>query len=442
MWFLAFTSFLTISKYKMTALKGMLLTSTAHLSKIVLGLVLIKLIALYLGPDGLGRLGHYMSLVSIVILLAGGGITNGIIKYISVIKSDSDSLNSFISSVFVYSLFFSLIVFVVGVFFSGLISTFIFGGEDLYWVVFLLCAAQIGFAFNNIVTGLCSGLGKIRVFSTIQIVGNLSAIPISWLIIEAFGFKGAIVAYLLSFLICIIPSLYFYNSLFPSKAAFLFGVKEFENFKLLYPYSLMLLTSASSVPVVEILIRELIILTHGIQSAGFWQGAVRLSSAYIGFFGVFLSYYFVPLISQIDCKATIKLKVNYFLKVVGLIFVIGGLGFYLGRSYFVPILLSEEFSPLIDFLGFQLLGDFFKVLSYVIGFVLVAKAAAKLYIFAEIFQSSLLFFCVYYFNNSALGVKGVYVAYFLSSTLYFIIALICFLLWVNIKPDSESVEKV
>ncbi|POM11183.1 hypothetical protein [Pseudomonas orientalis] len=54
-------------------LAGAFFTSAAQASKILVGFCILKLIALYLGADGLGKLGHFMSLVSIAVLLAGGG---------------------------------------------------------------------------------------------------------------------------------------------------------------------------------------------------------------------------------------------------------------------------------------------------------------------------------------------------------------------------------
>jgi len=55
------------------ALKSAALTVLSQVSKIAVGFILIKLIAVYLGASGMGLLGNFMSLVAILSLMAGGG---------------------------------------------------------------------------------------------------------------------------------------------------------------------------------------------------------------------------------------------------------------------------------------------------------------------------------------------------------------------------------
>ena len=67
----------------MKVLTGAILTSCAHLSRIVMGLVLIKIIAFYLGAEGMGQMGQFMSMSTMVYMVAGGGVTNAVIKYVA-----------------------------------------------------------------------------------------------------------------------------------------------------------------------------------------------------------------------------------------------------------------------------------------------------------------------------------------------------------------------
>ena len=56
-----------------------LIFSASTASKLIAGLAIVKIIAITLGADGLGRLGQFMSLISMVTILAGGGIASGVI---------------------------------------------------------------------------------------------------------------------------------------------------------------------------------------------------------------------------------------------------------------------------------------------------------------------------------------------------------------------------
>ena len=57
-------------------------------ARLVAGLVLAKLVASAAGPDGIGRLGQFMSLMSLLTVLAGGGISAAIVKYVAEYRAD------------------------------------------------------------------------------------------------------------------------------------------------------------------------------------------------------------------------------------------------------------------------------------------------------------------------------------------------------------------
>ena len=86
------------------ALQSAALTVASQTSKIAVGFILIKLIAVYLGAGGMGLLGNFMSLVAMLSLMAGGGISNGVIKYVAEYKKQPRRLAEFIGSAKLYSL--------------------------------------------------------------------------------------------------------------------------------------------------------------------------------------------------------------------------------------------------------------------------------------------------------------------------------------------------
>lgn len=57
----------------MSGLYSAMWTGFAHLTKILAGFIVLKLVAVYLGAEGLGSLGQLMSLITILSLIAGEG---------------------------------------------------------------------------------------------------------------------------------------------------------------------------------------------------------------------------------------------------------------------------------------------------------------------------------------------------------------------------------
>ncbi|CAJ0686509.1 O-antigen translocase [Ralstonia wenshanensis] len=405
-----------------------LLTGCAQLSKVLAGFVLLKMIAYYLGAAGLGALGNFMSLTTIVSMLAGGGVTNGVIKYVAEYKGAKKKLSEFVNSAVVYSCIASLVIMILGMSFSGVISQVIFGSPELRWIIILSALFQFCFAFANLVTGVATGLGEVRAVAKIQIVGNVIGLPIAYLLLRLFGIVGAAIGILVVLGAQFLPAyVAFYLSRFKIAWIRLDAAKPHVRSLLLY--TVMIATSVIAFPVIEIAIRDRLIRYAGYHSTGIWQGAVKLSSAYLNFFSIFLAYYFVPLVSAVKDKGEVAKYAWRALVVISLLFVGGAAVFYSFRDFFISLLLSSNFSDLRDFIVFQLIGDFFKAGAYVFGYIAVAKAAAKLYIVAEIVQSVGFFGLAILFGMYLQPLQSVFLAYMVNYMIYFFVAVLVFVRW-------------
>lgn len=419
----------------MGSISSGLLTVAAHFSKMIMGFILLKLIAYYLGAEGLGQLGHFMSLLTMLSVIAGGGIVHGVIKYTAEYKNRPIKLFRFASSAACYTLYFSIFIFIVCAIFSRLLAEFILGRQDFYIYIIALAIAQFGFAFSNLIIGISNGLGHNEIYAKIQIAGSLLAVPFCWLFVYFFEWPGAILGLIFSLFAISIPSLWVAKkSRIIKLLRFTFYNSEY--FSLLSRFTLMLMVSVITFPLVEIFIRQKLIIGNGYHEAGIWQAGIRLSSAYTGVFSVFLAFWFMPKISAEKDWHNIINKTIKMLCFIMLIFLFGGLLLYFGRVFFIPILLSSDFNELENIIHFQLIGDFFKVGAYTIGFVGVAKAATKIYIAAEIVQNSIFFLFFVFISWNAFSAKNTMISYALTYAVYFFISL--FVLMISYKFNSKS----
>ena len=412
------------------AVSSAVLTTLAQASKIVVGFVILKLIALYLGPEGLGKLGHFMSLTSILALLAGGGIAHGVIKYSAEYRNDKFNLYRLLSTASAFAFVFSVVVALLFLLFSHPISVFILGDGSLAWVISLLSVFQFVLAFNMLFSSVANGLADVKSFALAQAVGNLISLPFAWLLILNFGLSGAAIAIISILAMAVFPSIYLYLRS-PLRFRFRRGKIDSLLLKKLSWFSLMLCVSAIAFPVVEIYIRQNLISNSGYTQAGIWQGLIRLSSAYLGFFSVFLASYFMPMISRVNNKEEIERLAYKFIIFVMIVFAVGGGTLYLGRDFFVPLLLSKEFEGLNEFLLYQLVGDFFKAANYVVGFVAVARAATRIYIISEVFQAVLFVSLSLLVGRFVVGAEGVTVAYMVSYVICFVVSILALKFWVR-----------
>ena len=415
--------------------KGIIYTGLGHLAKLLLGFALVKLIAYYHGRSGLGYVANFMSVITIIVVMAGGGITNAVIKYVSEHKSSKDKLANFISSSIFYSLFISFVIFLCGSIFSRDISHLIFDSEKYYIYRIWLSVLQFFFAFNNLYSGYLNGIGKNQKFAKIQIFSAILSLPIVWMLSSLKNLDGLILAIIITYASIFFPSFFLCIKEKEFYYFFLKGVNLKDN-KNLFKYSIITVVSAIAFPVAEIMIRGILVKSTDYSQAGLWQGVMKLSGAYIGFFSTFLAFYFVPKVSSSNEKKIIKEISFKTMAYVALMFFIGSSIFFVFREKFIVVLLSKDFIELKDLLKYQLIGDFFRVMAYVIGFVLIAKAAIFLSILAEFVQNFLFFGLVHLFSHN-MSIDKLMKIYAVNYFAYFTVCLIGLLMYVKNNGDKK-----
>ena len=141
--------------------------------KIALGIVGIKIISHYIGASGFGMLGQFMSLMSVIAITAGGGISNGIISKVSQFKDDSQKINNIISAGFWIGIAFSTILGLTLFLFSNYVSIQLFEKKDYSFVIKILAFLQVFNVFSVIYGGYLNGLQRSKFFSVLTIISAI-----------------------------------------------------------------------------------------------------------------------------------------------------------------------------------------------------------------------------------------------------------------------------
>jgi PST family polysaccharide transporter len=161
------------------------------------------------------------------------------------------------------------------------------------------------------------------------------------------------------------------------------------------------------------------------NSAGYWEAMNRISTYYLMFVNSIMALYFLPRFSEIKDKNEFKTEVFSFYKNIAPIFGLGLLVIYLLKPFVVLLFLTDDFTPVEELFGWQLLGDFIKILSVLIAYNFIAKKMFWHFIITELFLV-----CITYFTSVYLidmyGVIGANMAHFISYVMYFIIILLIF----------------
>jgi O-antigen/teichoic acid export membrane protein len=399
-------------------------------TKLVAGLFIVKVIALYVGAEGLGQLGQFMSVMNMVTTLAGGGIVTGLIKYVAEHAENKEELSRYLSSGSFITLMASGLIALILIAGATPVSNLLLGTPRYVVVFYVLALVQFIIGANNYATSVINGHRDAKGFAIVSASGTLVGAVIMFSATRWGGLTGSMYGLMLmpaAMAFFSIPYI-FYRGLI--SATVLAPRRHSEATNNLLHYSGMLCVTVSTLPVAQIVVRNLIEKQAGWGAVGYWQGVSRISDVYLQFITVVLSNYYLPQLSAISDKDELRSHVYNALKIAVPATVLMALTVFLLRDLIIPLLFSKSFLPMRDLFLFQLIGDCFKVSAYTIGYVCVAKAMTRLYIFAEIYQSVMFIVLANVFLNSA-GPVGVTYAYALNYALYFVIALVAFRRYVS-----------
>lgn len=413
----------------------------AHILKLLYGLVSIKLLALYLKPELFAQIGNLITFVLFLTIFSGGGILNGIIKYTAEYSKNNKELLKIISTAFAYSSFISLLLLLFMFMFSQELSLFLLDSPKYWWVILLFTIGSFLFSLSNIITGTITGLKENKIFFIIQLYSINTSLVASYYLISSKIYTLSLISVGLLLLFTIFPSMYFFlKSPFYTKVKLIHIEKKYiVGFSF---FSIMSFTTVATLPVSEILIRNLLIENLGLFTTGIWQGSMKLALGYVSLFGVLLTYYLLPTLSSLNDNNKIKVLFIKAFILFTLVYTFGTFFLLTYPGFFIEILLSKEFLEIQNIIFYQVAGDYFKILSYAISYYFIAKTLWKYIIFFEIFQYSLLYAITYYYTISHQNITGVFIAYVITYIIYFLVSLFFIVKILSVKKPIKDILKI
>jgi O-antigen/teichoic acid export membrane protein len=381
--------------------------------KSLAGLAALKVQASLLLPSNFAVLSQFMTITGLVTNISNATIATGMTVLLSRAGATSN-VGQLIRSGQVFSIGLSLIV-------SICCLIFFFLGTDLFsisplprYLFLILAVAPWLITQSSIVQARLTSSYQLNMFTRLS---NGSVIAVAILIIVLtfyFGLTGSAIAAAIGPILAAGVLIMFgamtrleRNPHLPS------GSRIYDILELLR-FSSAMLVAICAVPLSQIVVRGSMVSGGGVEQAGYWSAAVRLSDVYMQFFGLLLTFYILPKISSqksfVDSK---RLFVSYLgrlsLLAIGALTIV-----FVLREFVVTLALAPEFRPVISLLETQLLGDFFRiVLSFFFWFA-YGQNLRMLAAIEEVLQACLfyIFFSVLWDHNDA---QGVVVAHLFAS---------------------------
>lgn len=370
-----------------TILRSSAIMATAQGSSIAANLIKMKVLALLLGPIGVGLAGLYVSLITTASTIAGLGLgTAGTRRVAAIDVADNDAAFELARITLLWA---GLALAAIGAstfwFTSGWIAQQTLGETartaDVAWL-----AIGVGLTVAaGAQTALLAGLRRIGDLARIQagagIAGAFLGIVAVWLWDEQGLVAMTLVVPLVTFLLG-----HVYAARMPRGSASRPPLRAIlDEMRVVAALGLTIMLSQVATLASHLIVRVLVQRELGTDALGHFQAAWTISVTYVGFVLAAMGIDYFPRLSAAFAEpGKVNRLVNEQIEVALLLcgpVLVAMLGL---APWIVPLLYSDAFGPTVDVLRWQILGDVLKVISWPLGFVLVAAGAGKTFVITEV----------------------------------------------------------
>jgi len=411
---------------KVTAMTGLL-----TLLRMAMGFVIAKVVAVYTGPTGMAMLGQVQSMVTSLNGIINAPAGSGVVRFTAEQQGKGfDACAPWWRAALQWILIISAIAIPTGLLLAEHIAIWLFQDKTLSWIVMAtVCALPLS-AIGTLCNSVINGQQLYRRYVGLGMVSVLISSSVMLIMIVQANIKGALLAAAVqSALIGLVMLLA--NLRQPwLRWCYWWGATNSTARKNIGGYMLMAITSALTVPVSLIFIRNILIDQVGWEAAGQWQAVWKISEVYLGVITMAMSTYYLPRLSSLSGVDAIVGEIHKTARVIIPIVAVMAIGVYLLRDVTIWLLFTNKFSAARDLFAIQLCGDVIKIASWLYAYPMLSRGATRWFMATEIIFS-ITFVALTYLFVSYIGMKGAAISYLVNYSIYFLV------IFLNVKKFAR-----
>jgi PST family polysaccharide transporter len=386
---------------------------------VCIGVVRTKAMALLLGPAGYGVMGAYMQIAEVARSIAQMGLNGSGVRQIAdaVATGDMQRIGRTVTVLRRVSLLCGVLGAVLLAALAAPISTLTFGNDGHAAGVALLSCAL----FFSVVAGgqgaLLQGMRRIADMAKIAVVGGLLGTALGIPLVYAFGEDGLVPTLVAMAAISLLTSWWYSRRIEVEVPTLNLASLTSESVALL-KLGVAFMASGLLMNGAAYAVRAIVLRKAGLDAAGIYFAAWTLGGLYIGFVLQALGTDFYPrLVGAIQDHDECNRLVNEQAQVSLLLAVPGVLATLTLAPLVIGLFYSAQFSGSVPVLRWICLGMAVRVLTWPIGYIVVAKNAQTLFLVIEVawtvINVGLTWWCV-----EAYGVDGAGMAFLGANALH------------------------
>jgi antigen flippase len=421
-------------------LKSSALIGGSQALVIGVGIVRAKAMALLLGPAGFGVMGLYTSIVDLAVAAAGLGVGSSGVRQIAEAAGSDDKARIWrtVAALRKSSLILGILGAVMLAVLADSVSALTFGRADHAWAVAIISLAVL---FRIVTAGqaaLIQGLRRISDLASMNLLGAIVGAIATVCLVYFFGERGIATSIVAGAFFAFVISTLYSRRVAPKTVA-LMARESRQEIRQLLQLGVAFLASALLMMGAMYVVRTMVARQLGLDAAGLYQASWTLGGMYVGMLLQAMGADFYPRLTGVSTNnAQCNRLVNEQTRVSVLLAAPG----VMGTLVFAPMLMvffySSKFAPAAELLQWLCLGMTLRIISWPMGYILVAKGERNLFILAELAWSvvniAFTWFCIQHF-----GLNGVGIAFFGS---YVFHALMIYLIVRRLSGFRFSTENI
>lgn len=365
-------------------MKAMGIFGGVQMMGIICSIVRTKLIALWIGTVGVGLFGLFNNALEMLNIATNLGVRSSSVRDISQAaeRGDQSLIARIIAVVRKWSLWLGLGGATLTLALSPLLSEITFGTQDHIWGFVALSIAVLLMAVTNGEQAVFQGLSHLKKLARITVLGTVSgllvSIPLFYYLRED-SVLPSIVAYAVANA--------FFTILLRNKEYPAVTVSHSETIAMGRDFVKLgvFMTIGNFVTILATYIFNAWLNNRaGTGEVGLYQAGYTLINKYTGLILTALGMEYYPRLARVaHSRMKLRVFVSQEINIALLVMVPVIAVFVLLREPIVNLLYSADFTPILPFISWGMMGIIFRAVSWSMAFVILAKGSGKVYLITE-----------------------------------------------------------
>lgn len=382
---------------------------------ILCSIIKTKLVAIWLGAEGVGIIGLYSNTVDMISALTRLGIGTSSVRDLSrAFKSgDRNRFASLVKVVRRWVWFTGLLGSVLMLTFAPVLSRYTFGDSQHIWGFVFLSCTLLFTALTEGERAIIQASNRLRVLARCSVLGSVLALLLSLPLFYFYGISGivpAIIAH--TFAIVLVTVLL--GRRMKIEPVSIDWRETYRQGRGIAALGIYMTVSGFITTLYSYLFVAWLNSHSGTGEVGYYQAGYTLVMQYVGLVFTAMSMEYYPRLSVVcEDRALLSEHVSRQVETSLLILVPFISLFIVLQTLIIHILYTADFLAIGGYISWAALGMLFRAFSWSVSFVLLAKGAGSLYLITEVLADSLMF-VLYLLGYTRWGLAGVGVAYLLA----------------------------